>query len=329
LVGSLLVGLEFAKALALARQLPLVAIHHIAAHLYSPFLRQLPEAHALHTLDKAEVGEEKSEERGKRREGKNGNFECAALESVNDSMRQRRPRAPRPRYPYLGLAISGGHTSLTRVEAPGRYRTLGETRDDAVGEAYDKVAKLLGLGYPGGPILDSLAREGNPRAIRFPRPLSREKSLDFSFSGLKTAVLRHVEGEGLETIRNDRVRLCDVAASFQAAVIDSLLGKTQAALKRERLDSLAVVGGVACNTGLRAALRTLHRGSWSGDTNVQHSAFSIQRFLLKRLWVPPPSLCTDNAAMIAGLGYHLARAGRRDNDLALNADPGWELDAAY
>jgi N6-L-threonylcarbamoyladenine synthase len=308
LVGSLLVGLEFAKSLAFARRLPLVAVHHIAAHLYSPFLRLFPEAHALKTLDAKESGTtvQPVADIGKEKAG-----------------RQRRPLAPLPKYPYLGLAISGGHTSLARVERPGCYRTLGETRDDAVGEAYDKVAKLLGLGYPGGPILDHLASKGNPRAIRFPRPLAHEETLDFSFSGLKTAVLYYVEKTGLEVIRNDRARLCDVAASFQAAVIDSLLDKTRQALKRERLDSLAVVGGVACNVGLRGALKAMWHGHPAHD-----SSGARMRAPRKRLWLPPPALCTDNAAMVAGLGYHLARAGRLDNDLALNADPGWPLDKA-
>jgi N6-L-threonylcarbamoyladenine synthase len=218
---------------------------------------------------------------------------------------------PLPRYPYLGLAISGGHSSLTLVEGPDKYRTVGETRDDAVGEAYDKVAKILGLGYPGGPIIDGLAGDGNPSAIYFPRPLRGAKTLDFSFSGLKTAVLHYVEGEGLESIRGHRSRLCDVAASFQAAVIDALLEKTLLALQREAVGRLAVVGGVASNLGLRKALKAMWRGRRG------------------RLWIPPPTLCTDNAAMVAGLAYHLARAGHLHNDLALNADPGWELDKAY
>ncbi|MCX8036090.1 MAG: tRNA (adenosine(37)-N6)-threonylcarbamoyltransferase complex transferase subunit TsaD [Candidatus Sumerlaeia bacterium] len=301
LVGSLLVGVEFAKALAFARNLPLVAVHHIAAHLYSPFLRQAPRAHDLRLSDKS------------------GKSDPSDKSDRSNSA----PRAPRPRYPYLGLAISGGHTSLTRVERPGEYRTLGETRDDAVGEAYDKVAKLLGLGYPGGPLIDKMAAEGNPRAVRFPRPMRGEKTLDFSFSGLKTAVLHHVESVGLETIRADRARLCGIAASFQAAVIDSLLEKTCVALHRERLDSLAVVGGVACNAGLRRALADLHRASSS--RSAPSPSILPRPSSLKNLWIPPPSLCTDNAAMIAGLGYHLFRSGRRDNDLSLNADPGWPL----
>ena len=323
LVGSLLVGVEFAKALAFARRLPLVAVHHIAAHLYSPFLRQPAEAHTLRTLD---AEEEKTD------------AAPAARGTGRKRGAPRRLSAPLARYPYLGLAVSGGHTSLTRVERPGAYRTLGETRDDAVGEAYDKVAKLLGLGYPGGPILDGLAREGDPRAIRFPRPMAKEKTLDFSFSGLKTAVLHYVEKAGLETVRGHRARLCDVAASFQAAVIDSLLDKTAQALERERLDSLAVVGGVACNSGLRAALQSLRHSARirplapstrHSTLNTHRSSLIAHHSALTRLWIPPPALCTDNAAMIAGVACHLARAGRRDNDLALNADPGWVLDAAY
>lgn len=305
LVGSLLVGLEFAKSLAFARRLPLIAVHHIAAHLYSPFLSPRAEAHEVMAIDAA-----------------GGPLEIHEPSGDGDATTRDRYRAPRPRYPYLGLAVSGGHSSLARVEAPGRCRTLGETRDDAVGEAYDKVAKLLGLDYPGGPVLDRLAREGDPTAIRFPRPLSKQKTLDFSFSGLKTAVLLHVEKVGLESIREDRKRLCDLAASFQAAVIDSLLAKTRVALERERLDSLAVVGGVACNSGLRKALRAMkRRAARAGGAEAEDVLGP------KRLWIPPTVLCTDNAAMIAGLAHHLASgSGPRHNDLTLNADPGWPLE---
>jgi len=325
LVGSLLVGLEFAKALAFASNLPLVAVHHIAAHLYSPFLRQSPAAHDLTTL--AALASPPVNVPAPMPVAEASDRAMAATKTKR-SPKNRRLSAPLPRYPYLGLAISGGHTSLTRVERPGQYRTLGETRDDAVGEAYDKVAKLLGLGYPGGPIIDQLAHEGNPRAVRFPRPLRGDKTLDFSFSGLKTAVLHYVEGKGLETIRRNHKALCDVAASFQAAVIDSLLEKTCLALRREKLDSLAVGGGVACNAGLRETLLMMRRPRNPVRGRIHPSSFILHPYLLKRLWIPPPSLCTDNAAMIAGLGYHLFRAGRRDNDLALNADPGWELDSA-
>jgi len=303
LVGSLLVGLEFAKAVAFARRIPLVAVHHIAAHLYSPFLRQSDAAHSFRMVDpdfaRAHTVGHKQNTAGKVLHSAFSIQHSAFVLS-----------APLPRYPYLGLAISGGHSSLTLVEGPDKYRTVGETRDDAVGEAYDKVAKIVGLGYPGGPIIDSLAGDGNPDAIRFPRPLRGAKTLDFSFSGLKTAVLHYVEGEGLESIRNERSRLCDVAASFQAAVIETLLEKTLLALQREAIGRLAVVGGVASNQGLRRALKKMWRGRRG------------------RLWIPPPTLCTDNAAMVAGLGYRLARAGHFHNDLALNADPGWELDKA-
>lgn len=300
LVGSLLVGLEFAKALAFARRLPLVAVNHIAAHLHSPFLRQCESVHDVKAVGESSRVEPSDE----RREGTGGN---------------RRSRAPVARFPYIGLVISGGHTSLVRVERPGAYRTLGETRDDAVGEAYDKVAKLLGLGYPGGPIIDSLAREGDSEAICFPRPLGGQKTLDFSFSGLKTAVLLHVEKVGLEKIRSDRARLADLAASFQAAVIDSLLEKTRMALECERLGSLAVVGGVACNSGLRRALG-VEAGGGAGRRRS-----SGRHLRLGRLWIPPPVLCTDNAAMVAGLGYWLARGGQCDDNLALNADPSLPL----
>jgi len=299
LVGSLLVGLEFAKAMAFARGKPLLAVHHVAAHLYSPFLRQAPNAAEVHTL--AATGEGQS--------ARDTKPQAAAASKP--------PAAPRPHYPYLGLAISGGHSSLVRVAAPGDYRTLGETRDDAVGEAYDKVAKLLGLGYPGGPILDQLAAEGNPRAIAFPRPLARLKTLDFSFSGLKTAVLHYVNEAGLAAIRANRARLADIAASFQAAVIDTLLAKTRLALEREGLEALAVVGGVACNRGLRAAL-----AAWAERDRPVRAPGRLQH-----LWIPPPILCTDNAAMIAGLGCQLLKRDKAPAlDLALNADPGLPLE---
>ena len=145
----------------------------------------------------------------------------------------------------------------------------------------------------------------------FPRPLASQKTLDFSFSGLKTAVLLYVEKHGREAIVENDQHLRDLAASFQAAAIDSLLGKTRRALERERIESLAVVGGVACNRGLRAALAEMKKRGTGG---------------LKRLWIPPPVLCTDNAAMIAGLAGQVPRENKRPLDLALNADPGWELE---
>jgi N6-L-threonylcarbamoyladenine synthase len=175
--------------------------------------------------------------------------------------------------PYLVLVASGGHTFLGRVDDPAAYTVLGQTLDDAAGEAFDKGARLLGLGYPGGPAIDRLARDGDPTAFDFPRSTPGE--LDFSFSGLKTALLYTIRDLG--DAESDR-RGADLAASYQRAIVDALTRRTAAALEREGLERLAIGGGVAANSQLRAAVRRL---------GVQ-------------VWVPPPELCTDNAAMIAG-----------------------------
>jgi N6-L-threonylcarbamoyladenine synthase len=179
--------------------------------------------------------------------------------------------------PYLCLVASGGHTFLARVDDPSRYGVLGQTLDDAAGEAFDKGARLLGLGYPGGPAIDRLAREGDPSAFDFPRSAPGE--LDFSFSGLKTALLYRTRDMGGDAER----RSADLAASYQRAIVDALVSRTAAALERERLERLAIGGGVAANSELRAAVR---------DLGVP-------------VWVPPMELCTDNAAMIAGAARFL------------------------
>jgi N6-L-threonylcarbamoyladenine synthase len=159
-----------------------------------------------------------------------------------------------PDFPFLALAVSGGHTHLYRVDGIGRYKTLGQTLDDAAGEAYDKVAKMLGLGYPGGALIDKLAGQGRPDAIAFPRPMLHKKNFDFSFSGLKTAVLQHVEKyEGAI----DEQQLANIAASFQAAVVEVLTRKTLRAAKAEGLERIVVAGGVACNSGLRTTFNEL------------------------------------------------------------------------
>jgi N6-L-threonylcarbamoyladenine synthase len=177
--------------------------------------------------------------------------------------------------PYLCLVASGGHTFLARVDEPSAYTVLGQTLDDAAGEAFDKGARLLELGYPGGPAIDQLAREGDPEAFDFPRSAPGE--LDFSFSGLKTALLYALRDQP----DSDRA---DLAASYQRAIVDALVARTRVALERERLDRLAIGGGVAANSELREAVAGLG----------------------VPVWVPPPELCTDNAAMIAGA----ARFGR-------------------
>jgi N6-L-threonylcarbamoyladenine synthase len=234
LVGSLLVGLSFGKALAYRLGIPVVGVHHLVGHLAS-----------------AELAE------------------------------------PRLRPPYVGLVVSGGHTALYRVGEVEPPALLGQTRDDAVGEAFDKVAVLLGLPYPGGPAVSAAAERGDPAAIDFPRPLADREGLDFSYSGLKTAVALEVERRG-ELDEADRV---DLAASFEAAATDVLVARARRALRRERLGWLAVVGGVAANRRLRAEMER---------------AAAQEGF---RVVFPPPVLCTDNAAMIAVAGARLLARG--------------------
>ncbi|MBI4425277.1 MAG: tRNA (adenosine(37)-N6)-threonylcarbamoyltransferase complex transferase subunit TsaD [Elusimicrobia bacterium] len=193
-----------------------------------------------------------------------------------------------PRYPFVCLIVSGGHTDLVLVRAPGSYRVLGRTRDDAAGEVFDKVAKLLQLGYPGGPIVDRLAKTGEAKAVAFPRPLL-PGSWDFSFSGLKTAVLYHVQPPKGKARARPPAAVEDVCASFQEAVVDTLVEKTLAAASRFGARCVVVGGGVAANSRLRAAF--------------------AERSALEALF-PPPALCTDNGAMIARVAWHRLRRRR-------------------
>lgn len=234
LIGSLLIGCSFAKAVCYSRNIPLIAVNHLEGHLLSVFLQ-----------------------------------------------------SPSPEFPFLSLIVSGGHTSLHIAEDYGRYIELGRTRDDAAGEAYDKVSKLLGLGYPGGPVLDRLAQKGDPMAIDFPRAYLPE-SFDFSFSGLKTAVLQFLRKEKLldTPMHPESELLLNIAASFQAAVVDVLVRKTELAVKKKWIKQVTLSGGVSANSGLRKKM--LEAGEEQG--------FGV--------FVPPAALCTDNAAMIAAAAHH-------------------------
>ena len=206
-----------------------------------------------------------------------------------------------PPYPYVALLVSGGHTALYRVEAPNSIVILGQTRDDAAGEAFDKAAKVLGLGYPGGPVIDRLAAEGDPTAHRLPVPMASKATLDFSFSGLKTAVARHVQRHGRP---QNEAALADLCASFQASVVQVLARKSVLACQREGVDRLVLCGGVAANRGLRARARAL-----ATKAGVE-------------LFVPPVRACTDNAAMIAYAGALRLASGECDDDVAVySRDP--------
>ncbi|WP_226530370.1 tRNA (adenosine(37)-N6)-threonylcarbamoyltransferase complex transferase subunit TsaD [Metabacillus niabensis] len=210
-------------------------------------------------------------------------------------------------FPLLALVVSGGHTELVYMKEHGHFKVIGETLDDAAGEAYDKVARTIGLPYPGGPHIDRLAHEGQA-TIDFPRAWLSEGSFDFSFSGLKSAVINTLHNAKQKGIELDPK---DVAASFQASVVDVLVTKTAQAVDKYKVKQLLLAGGVAANKGLRTALEK----EFSQKDEV-------------KLIIPPLSLCTDNAAMIAAAGSILFDKGMR-SDLALNANPGLELNSSY
>jgi N6-L-threonylcarbamoyladenine synthase len=247
LVGSLLIGLSFAKSMAFATGKPFVGVNHVEGHLSAIFLEKNP-----------------------------------------------------PRFPFIGLVVSGGHTSLFRMDGFGKYKRLGQTRDDAAGEAFDKVAKLLGLGYPGGPIIDELSRKGNSKAIRFPRPSLSKNSLDFSFSGLKTAVVNYVKSHPEPSKRYPEELVRDIVSSFQEAVIDVLLKNTIRAALDQKLKRIVLSGGVAANRHLRKRMKEI----------AQEEKLSV--------YIPSPFFCTDNAAMIGVVGYEYLKRGIR-SPLSLNA----------
>lgn len=205
--------------------------------------------------------------------------------------------------PFMALVISGGHTNIVEVNDYNDCRVLGGTRDDAAGEAYDKVARVLGLGYPGGPLIDKIAKEGNPHAVEFKRVFLEKGSLDFSFSGIKTGVLNYINSEKQA---GRKIRVADVAASFQAAVLDVIVAKTVGAAVSMKKDKIVLAGGVAANSKLREMLRE--------ECKKKGLA----------LYYPSPILCTDNAAMIGCAAYYKYIAGGRD-DLSLDAVPSLKL----
>lgn len=205
--------------------------------------------------------------------------------------------------PFLGMVVSGGHTHLVMVKDYGKYEILGKTRDDAAGEAFDKVARAIGLGYPGGPKIDRLAKEGNPKAITFPRAHVADAPLDFSFSGLKSSVLNYINSCEM---KHQEICRADVAASFQDAVVDAIVSHTIEAAKMYRMDKVALAGGVASNSALRRAMK--ERCEAAG----------------LKFYYPSPILCTDNAAMIGCAAYYEYLAGTR-HGLDLNAVPNLKI----
>lgn len=290
LIGCLLMGVETGKALAWRYGKPLYAVHHLAGHLHAPYLHPGEGVGAHLLIENGEPGPVLPFRHGPETEA----------------------RLLEPSFPHVGLIVSGGHTSLVLVRAPGRTEPLASTRDDAVGEAYDKVARILGLGYPGGPIVDRLAAEGDETRMPFTAPMRRKDEADFSFSGLKSAVARKIEElcgpadeKGIRSIPISEETIRDICAGFQATVIQVLLEKSFRAAKQSGVRDLLIVGGVAANRGLRrAAGRNAPKGL--------------------RVWFPHMSLCTDNAAMIAGLAWRLAPV-EGSAALELNPEAGLAL----
>lgn len=250
LVGALLVGVAEAKAIAFAKNKPLVGVHHIEGHISANYV------------------------------------ENKELEP-----------------PFVALVVSGGHTHLVKVNDYGEYEIIGRTRDDAAGEAFDKVARAIGLGYPGGPKIDKLAKEGNPDAIEFPRAHVDDAPYDFSFSGIKSAVLNYINSANMQ---GKEVNRADVAASFQKAAVDVLVSRAVKLAKECGMDKLAIAGGVASNSALRAAVQ-----EECTKNNI-------------KFYSPSPVLCTDNAAMIGAAAYYEYIKGVR-HGYDLNAVPNLKL----
>ncbi len=279
LVGALLVGLQTAKSIAFAKGIPLIGVHHLEGHLMAAYLQ--------------EGGS--PQESGAPQEG-------TSLQAISLNAQPPSPLPkPVPPMPHLALLVSGGHTSLILVHDFCTYELLGTTRDDAAGEAFDKVGKLLGLGYPAGPQIDRLAQTGDPSSRDLPKAMLGSKGgLDFSYSGLKTWMATYLKEPGPKPSLND------ICASFQVAVVEQLVRKTCLALERHPVKAVVVSGGVAANSFLRSQLKEA--------CEERNLAF----------FVPPPHYCTDNAAMIAAAGYFRLRRGER-SELSLNAQASLPL----
>lgn len=283
LIGCLLIGVTAAKTLAWALGKPLIAVDHVQAHLYSVMLHSAAESAGLAGAPIA-TPFYPTETAGASPFVADRHRAVAASRPAAPESAKSAGSGTAPQFPAVGLAISGGHTALYRLNSFADIHRLGSTIDDAIGEAYDKVSFILGLGYPGGPIIDKLAGQGDPAAIRFPRSTLSPTSLDFSFSGLKTSVLYHVRGfKGKERSASDlsAQQIADVAAGFQAACISVVLTKLKRAIAAVNARSVIIGGGVSANSGLRGAVGKL--GVPCHFPNLRY--------------------CTDNAAMSAGLGY--------------------------
>jgi N6-L-threonylcarbamoyladenine synthase len=254
LIGSILVGLSFGKALAMGLDIPFIGINHMEAHIFSNLINE-----------------------------------------------------PKPSFPFVNLTVSGGHTQLVLVKDYFQYELLGETMDDAAGEAFDKVAKMLGIGYPGGPLVDKLAKNGNSKTVNFPRPYLEEGSHQFSFSGLKTSVLYYLRKIGFDKTSNKNEQLiADVCASFQAAVVDVLIHKLITAAKKYNVKYITVSGGVSANSELRRRLEI--------EAKINHMD----------LFIPEIDFCTDNGAMVAVAGYERLRNGYKSS-FELTAEPNLQI----
>ncbi|HXG37740.1 MAG TPA: tRNA (adenosine(37)-N6)-threonylcarbamoyltransferase complex transferase subunit TsaD [Bacteroidota bacterium] len=265
LIGAILVGLSFGKAMAMGLGIPFIGVNHMEAHIFSNLLED-----------------------------------------------------PKPSFPFINLTVSGGHTQLVLVKRPFEYEMLGETKDDAAGEAFDKVAKMLGIGYPGGPMIDKFAATGNPKFVEFPRSYLDEGSFDFSFSGLKTSVLYYLRKIGFDpTKQNSRLAptsstsglVADICASFQSAVIDVLVYKTVAAAEKYGVKEIAIAGGVAANSELRRRLGQI----------AKERGYHV--------FIPRMEYCTDNGAMIAMVGFMKMKEGKT-SDFELTAEPNLELETS-